>query len=373
MATKDRKLNAEELELVGLLLEQKAREADRTRYHDWGDRGKTTHTYCRPIRRKGDEKPLFRKEWVHRFIKSKIISMSLFPDAKKWEYICPGPGCPICAAITQLREYADQLDEKNRVKRAGELRQLCQSGKTKELRHWVGITYDSEGSIKAIEPYRLSNWYFEKSLLDLLTEKKYTLAQWIKKHPELKKKKDPEREAHWIEHCPPDREFPDNPKSGWKFFMSKSGAGLQTKYKAKFEENVPLTKDSAEVKALKEAITGGDYPNLDAMLKVLPEKEMAKSVGALNNLLMPKLAIKEEEELNDGPEDELSEEDLVDDDDDEATNDDDSDDDDDETTNDNDDDDDDNDSEEEEEEAPKKKKKKKKDDDEDDSWEDVPF
>lgn len=391
--TKDRKLNTEELELVGLLLEQKSREMDRAKYHDWGAKGKTTHTYCRPIRRKGDEKPLFRKAWVHRFIKSKSISMSLFPDAKKWEYICPGPGCPICTAIGLLREYADRLEEKNRVKRANELRQFCQSGKAKEIRHWVGITYTDDGTIDCIEAYRLLNWYFEKSLLGLLTDKKYTLSQWCKKNPGLKKKKAAERESHWLEHCPPMRDFPDNATTGWKFFVSKSGAGLETKYKAKFEEAIPLSKGSAEVRALMTAVKGGDYPDLDIMLKELSISDMEKSVGALNKLLIPKNALKTEEDdedLDDAPEEELDENDdisddadeddndeTLDEDDDEGSDDSDNDTDDDDNGDDDSDDDDDNDEPEPEPKKKKSSKKKKKkadeEDEDDDSWEEIPF
>lgn len=314
MAT-ERDLTPEELELIDLALAEKAREIGRAKYHDFGPSGKTTHTYVRPIRRKGDKKALFRLEWVHRFIKSKARNLSIFPESKDWDVMCTGPGenmCYVCWAVQKIYEYAQKLEEKGRTKRSKELMRVAKSAKAKQMRHWVGITYDKTGEVKGIEPYRYSEWFFKQDLNKILIEKKFTISQWIRKHPDLKKMTDAKQEEHYLRNCPPKRALPDDPKGGWKIFISKSGAGTDTEYEAKYEEDAPLSKGSEEVGAIKEAVNAGTYPDLDAMLAKMSYDEMKAALGAMNKDLVgghiPSDDSEDEEEVDEGPEDELDEE-----------------------------------------------------------------
>lgn len=300
----DTKLTAEELELVGVMMQEKEQERSKSRFHNFGASGKTTYTYVRPIRSKKTELPLFAKAWVHRFIKSKNVSKSLFPNATVWDVVCSGPGenvCPACRGVMMVSDYADYLESKGKKARADELRQICKSTKAKELRHWVGINYDPETTeITGIEPYQMSEYFFKDTMLKLLLEKKYTLAQWIKKNPSLKKMKVVEREAHYLENCPQKRPMPDHPKGGWKICIEKSGKGISTTYACSYEEDVPLAKGSDEVKELKDAAQEGTIPNLDEMLAPMDKDTMSKCLGSVNKLLVGK-NMETEPEDEDGP------------------------------------------------------------------------
>jgi hypothetical protein len=300
----DRKLTAEELELVGVMMQEKEQERSKSKFHNWGASGKTTYSYVRPVRSKKSSLPLFAKAWVHRFIKSKNVSRSLFPHATVWDVVCSGPGenvCPACKGVMLVQDYADYLESKGKKTRADELRQICKSTKAKELRHWVGINYDPETTeITGIEPYQMSEYFFKDTFLKLLLEKKYTLAQWIKKHPSLKKMKLIEREAHYLENCPPARQMPDHPKEGWKVCIEKSGKGINTSYKCSYEEDVPLAPKSDEMKELKEAAQAGTIPSLDVMLEPMDKETMTKALGSINKLLVGK-HMETEPEDEDGP------------------------------------------------------------------------
>lgn len=313
MAKNYPKMSTQQRKLVALMMNKKQNERRRSKWHDYGARSKTTYNYFRPIKRGSDEGDCFRDAFVHRFIRGKVASTSLFPRSKEYDVICLGGenACPVCAGVELVNTLADYLESKGQDKRAAELRRIAKSAKAKQMTHWVAVTYDEDGEPKNVEKYRLSSWFFEQDFLELLTEKSTTLSQWIKKNPKLKRMAKVDQEAHYLENCPPMRGDPDDAKAGWKFCVIKSGDGLETKYKAKFEEDCPFSGEGADkeaVKLVKTAIKDGSYPSLDDELKTMSKKDMIAALGPPNKNLTGKKVI-EEEDSDDGPDDELTNDD----------------------------------------------------------------
>ena len=262
----------------------------RSKLHDLGKHGETTSTIFRMIEVAPYE--LLTEVLVHRYLK--IIGKekeSFYPTSKDLSVVCCGSlldnadasVCPVCSDVRDVYIAAKKAEAAGKDGHAAFLRKRAGQTKGKRWTFWLAITRGGgPNGEDVIEPYGLQSWFFNESMLDLLTCERKAMhhAKWaILKKAELANMSDEDKINHWLANCPNKLALPSDMEHGWDICITKSGGDGGLTYKATFIEETPIVEGTADYALLQKYLAEKNMPSLDPFVKVSSAEDVRKLVG----------------------------------------------------------------------------------------------